>query len=973
MVWYKSRNNILLVIFLLLFIVLGVRLFWLTGVEGEAWTDKANTDMIRTIRTDSPRGEIFDRNGILLAGNHSTYAVDFSRSSMTNELTNDSVANIIDILARHKEKLIDDFPIKINKKGAYYYTFDTEISKWLKSHKMPADYTAEQAFNELRQQNDIEEGLDAAAAQKKLIELGVTPPISVKNMEFTEAASKRTFLERYHLTGTGKNPVIPTAGEAFDEIVDFYSLREQFPNMDNAQYRSILIIRSALTAQGYLRWMPIKIASDISKETVIEIRERAHDLPGAEVITESVRYYPLGTQASHIIGYLGKISDENKTKYVDELEYKPTDLIGLSGVEKSQESLLRGIDGMKQILVNKSGEMIRQMSEETTAKQGSDIMLTLDMRLQKIAEDSLDEALKGIRTGGTFNSEFGKYKFTEASPQAEVGAAVAIKVKTGEPLAIAAVPDFDPNQFAEGITSENWEVLQGDNPRDPLSPRPLYNVASRTAVQPGSTFKPMIGMVAQELGLDPYRTLYDVHTVTIGTQNYSCLGHHGYVNLFSALQASCNVYFYDVGTGRDWARDGADIGYAKKITPDLITKYAKQFGLGIKTGAEIDETITAPPTKEKKMNSMKALLKQKLLGEAEYLFKKDVVKDYTQLEKNIDDIVNMADENPAQSEIKSRLLELGVKKDEAQSTAEDIKFSYFNYAQWTTGDEFNISIGQGENAYTPLQMARYIATIGNGGKRNSLSLIKAVEGEGEVKRPKAKKSDIDPEYIANVITGMRRVVTNGTLSRGMAGLDVAVAGKTGTATREGHINPPDEAAYVKEHLSGINSALSWSDVKKEMKRLMKQYPRIYSSENIAVRKAVVNLSGRNFNAERIDAYKSTYADFAWVVALAPAEDPEIAVACLIVQGQSSVNAAPVARELIGQYFKLKALDEKNKDPVDYDTFFTRDKLDSMTELHEQEGITSGSGISTAAGISTEAGIDTGAETDTGTDTGTGTE
>jgi penicillin-binding protein 2 len=934
---------------------LGVRLFWLTGVEGEEWVQKADTTMVRAIRTDSPRGEIFDRNGVLLAGNHSSYALDYSRSAMKNEQTNESVANLISILDSHNEKLIDDFPIKISKKGVYYYTFDTEIAKWLKAQKMPTDYTAEQAFNELRQQNDIESGLDAADAQKKLIELGVNPPISIKNMEFTEAGNKRTFLERFKLTGTEKKPVIPSAEEAFEKIVEFYDLDTQFPDMDNAQYRKILIIRSALTAQGYLRWMPIKVASDISEGTVIEIEERAHDIPGAEVVTESVRYYPQKTSASHIIGYLGKISEANQEKYVNELGYKPSDLIGLSGIEKSQESLLRGIDGMKQIQVDSTGEIIKQIGEQTTAKQGSDIILTLDMRLQKIAEDSIDRALSGIRIGGSFESEFGKYKFDEASPNAYVGAAVVVSVKTGEPLAIAALPDFDPNQFAEGISSEDWEALQGDNPRDPLSPRPLYNVAARTAVQPGSTFKPMTGMVAQKLGLDPYRTLYDIHTVEIGTQSYSCLGHHGYVNLFSAIQVSCNVYFYDIATGRDWSKNGADLGYASKISPDVITKYAKQFGLGIETGAEIDETITDPPTKEKKMSSTKALLKQKLLGEAEYLFEKDIVKDYEKLETNIDEIVGMADENPSLADIQSRLIELGVKKGEAYGAANDIKFSYFNFAQWTTGDEFNIAIGQGENAYTPLQMARYLATIGNGGKRNSLSLIKAIEGEGEVKRPKAKKADIDSQYIANVITGMRRVVTNGTLARGMAGLSMDVAGKTGTATREGHINPPDEVAYIKEHLSSINYALSWSKVEKEMKRLMKQYPRIYTSESIAVRKAVVNLSGRNFNTERIDAYKQSYADFAWTMALAPADDPEIAVVCLIVQGGPSSNSTPVARELIGQYFKLKAKDAKNKEPINYDTFFTRDKLDNITKKQSKV---------TDSGITTETGIETETETDT---------
>jgi penicillin-binding protein 2 len=317
------------------------------------------------------------------------------------------------------------------------------------------------------------------------------------------------------------------------------------------------------------------------------------------------------------------------------------------------------------------------------------------------------------------------------------------------------------------------------------------------------------------------------------------------------------------------------------------------------------------------------------MGQAETLFGAKTAKDYDKLSGLVDQIVGWTEENPSIAEIRNRLITLGVKKGKATATAEECKYTYFNYAQWTTGDEFNIAIGQGENAFTPMQMARYLATLGDGGALKSMSLIKAVEGEGEVVRPAAVDTGVEKAYVENVVEGMRRVVTDGSLKDGMKGLDVSVAGKTGTAERSGSINPPDEVKYVREHLSGINPNLKWKDVNKEMKRLMADYPRLYTNRNTAVRKAVMNLSGDRFREESIDAFKETYADFSWVIAMAPADDPEIAVACLIVQGGPSSNASPVVREIIGQYFKLQEEDKKSHLNTDFDTFFTDDKADRV--------------------------------------------
>ena len=245
-----------------------------------------------------------------------------------------------------------------------------------------------------------------------------------------------------------------------------------------------------------------------------------------------------------------------------------------------------------------------------------------------------------------------------------------------------------------------------------------------------------------------------------------------------------------------------------------------------------------------------------------------------------------------------------MEESQIEAVADLCKYSYFNQAQWTVGDEFNISIGQGDNAYTPLQMAQYVATLGNYGVRNQVSIVKGIEGEGETQKDDPYTISVDKDDISKVIEGMKRVVTNGTLAGMFSRLDVEVAGKTGTAERSGYINPVDEVSYVREHLSSIAPGVSWSEVEEIMEDLMLEDPESYPTENDTVDDAVIQASGRTVTQSDIDQFKDTYDEFAWVVTMAPADDPKIAVVVMLVQGGTSYNAGPVAREIIGEYLKL---------------------------------------------------------------------
>ena len=147
--------------------------------------------------------------------------------------------------------------------------------------------------------------------------------------------------------------------------------------------------------------------------------------------------------------------------------------------------------------------------------------------------------------------------------------------------------------------------------------------------------------------------------------------------------------------------------------------------------------------------------------------------------------------------------------------------------------------------------------------------------------------------------------SQGSLYKPFKGFKIKVAAKTGTAEKAGKINPKSEVDYIRSHLWEIAPNMSWSKVKKEMKRLMKQYPDLYTTEDIAVRRAVINLSNGRVTTKQIDAYKAEYEPFAWIVALAPADDPKIAVCAMVPQGKTSGNVAPIVKEVIGKYFDTK--------------------------------------------------------------------
>lgn len=539
--------------------------------------------------------------------------------------------------------------------------------------------------------------------------------------------------------------------------------------------------------------------------------------------------------------------------------------------------------------------------------------LTLDLPLQQTAEKALEETLLALQKGRTFSSQWGDVTFPRYS-NANVGAVVAIDVESGAILAMANDPSFDPNLFADGISKSDWASLQAENPRDNLSPTPLFNVAARTAVQPGSAFKMVVATAALANGLDPYKTYKDDGFIEVGNRSFGCLlwnashSTHGYINLFQAIEVSCNYYFYNLICNFDHARQ-ISMGMGTEMGAEEVTDYALQYGLGRATGIEITETIGNIPSDKLKMSTTKVALRSMLHSKGEFYFKPEIFQDSMIFNNYVELIVGWCDENPTRNDVLERLVALGVRKDKLEELADLCKFSYFTQAQWTKGDLLNISIGQGDNAYTPVQMANYAATIGNKGYRNSVSLVQSVENEGAKLKSEPMKVDADEIVFDEILEGMR-LVANGTKGSAYAyfkDFPLEVAAKTGSAEKNGKMNPPDEVAYIKANLYKMAPRLKWRQVEEKMQQLIDEDPKTFSSKNIAVRSAVIRLSNYEITTEDIDLYKEDYDNFAWFVCCAPAEDPKIAVAVLIFQGGQGSFGAPIAREIIAEYFGLAQL------------------------------------------------------------------
>lgn len=766
------------------------------------------------------------------------------------------------VLIERLKEIYPDLPVQAVENGefvSFEFTDEETKNKYLNQQHLDAATTAYDFIKETAFKNyDVLYNLITDEAVKYYAQVELlkyeNPYISIAEWEYTPIRDKRNWIN--------KNVKIEeNADEAKNYSAQevFAMLRESLEissDINDYEMRNILVIRERYNKTSYLSYHPVDICYSISEKTVAMISERSHELNGINVEIEPLRYYPGYDTAAHVLGYLGKIAQDYEVQdYVVDKGYSTDDIIGKTGLEEKFEDYLRGEKGKKTVEVNNVGKTIRSVSSQAPVP-GDDLYLTIDSRLQKKAEESLKKGLEQIQAGGVFESEWGNFTFKDKYKNAQSGALVVLDVKTGEVLALANYPSYDLNMFSTGISSEDWNSLMNDS-KNPLAPRPLYNIAMLTAIQPGSTFKMVTSLAALEKGVDPNTTVYCAGTMEVGDRHFSCWiynmfgGAHGSQTMYEAIMNSCNFYFYTTVLGENLAT-GQD--HTVKVSAEEIIEMADKLGLDDKTGIEIDipqEASGGAPSIEGKKLNIRVYLRIFLEANIEKYLEDGYSIDAGMKNEIVEEIVSWIDrdEPMTRGEVYDGLVALKLNPEKTNDynvpLVDILKYSYINQAVWNVGDNLNISIGQGNNSYTTLQMANYVATIVNGGYKRNVSLIKEIktyDGNNTDYVPLRESNRIeltDYSHLDVIKEGMRMVSENDS-AKPYANFPVQVGSKTGTAQKEG--TNPDTG--------------------------------------------------------------EPYADFAWYVAFAPYDDPQIAVACVLFEGGSGRYPTPIVREVIGEYLKI---------------------------------------------------------------------
>lgn len=518
---------------------------------------------------------------------------------------------------------------------------------------------------------------------------------------------------------------VPDLEATIDALAEFITIEAK----DRKRFRKLM--------EESKRFESLPIRTRLTDEEVAKFIARRYRFPGVDIKARLFRQYPKGAFASHVLGYIGRITERDLARIEDneqEANYRGTDYFGKSGLEQHYEFELHGTSGFEQVEVDAGGRAVRSLARVAPVP-GNNLTLTLDAKLQEIAEQA-----------------FGDRR----------GALVAIEPSTGGILALVSVPNYDPNLFVDGIAAVDWQAL------NEAADKPMINRALNGAYPPGSTFKPFMALAALHYGKRrPEQAIVDPGGFNFGGHFFrdDKKGGHGMVDMYKSIVVSCDTYYYMLAN---------DMGI------DAIAAFMGELGLGSKTGIDIE-------------------------GESEGVL-------------------------PSPAWKKKRF-----KRPEQQ--------------KWYAGETISIGIGQGYNAYTPIQLAQAVATLANDGVMFRPHLVKYItdtkSGEKRFIEPQPiKKLPWKQEHIDVIKRAMIGVNKEGTGARAFAGAEYVSAGKTGTAQ-------------------------------------------------------VFSYKGAEHKTETMKAHLRDHALF---IAFAPADQPKIALAVLVENGGFGAQAAaPIARQVFDYY------------------------------------------------------------------------
>ena len=733
----NGRYIVLLSLILALFLFLGGAYLSLVlsaeTVIDEEGNETVETVTLREIEVEGKRGSILDSNGIPLAYDTASYDVQFTWD--TNRRKSSDRANYtrvfmktIEIIEENGGEVIDSFMIIKDENGEFI--FDV------------------QNLNEKAQKSRIEKW----CANMQISDPELTPE------------------------------------EMYYELRASYRIPE---DMDFEEARKLLSIWQEAQLGSFKSYLPVTIAENVSYNTVLQIETRTNELIGMSIKESSSRVYPKSTLAAHAIGYTGKITAEDDVDSFEELGYDiDNDTVGKSGIESTMEKYLTASTaekkGAKTVSVDASGGLLEEL-EYTGAKDGDDVILTIDVKMQEALEAALEKNVKDVHEYQveTYNNPDKKEKYDELvkdrkEPEVNMcisGAAIVIDPRTADVKAIASYPDYDLNLFVGGISDEDYKVLNEDKAA------PLFNNSVSSASTPGSIFKMCTGIAGLMEGVitttEPINDQgpYTAH-IKDGARAPKCWVQPNYYKhannqtIVEALKVSCNYYFYEV---------------ADRLGIEKLEKWVKKFGLTEKTGIELTSEAVG------KIGGQETLYNREDPIDEQYSFTPllvynkiySILEDYGK-ERNVEytpemlteattKIVQLAGSVEGQmqygDEIRQILSDVLDIPDRISRTdylpdgitRVNVINQYLSELVWTDADTVTQGIGVSPTQLTPIAVAKYVCAIANGGKVLKPHIVdRIVDHEGNVvyqtETEVIEDLNIPESYMDAIHEGMKEVV-----------------------------------------------------------------------------------------------------------------------------------------------------------------------------------------------------------------------
>ncbi len=543
------------------------------------------------------------------------------------------------------------------------------------------------------------------------------------------------------------------------------------------------------------RYQPIPLVGNASQDLALKVMENSDQFPGVDVQSVPIRSYPSleGENTAHVLGYVGSVTDEDLKN--PDVNYYRNEVVGKTGLEVKYNEYLRGIPGVRTVLVNRK-EVVTKESKNIKAVAGNNLITNIDSKLQAGVEKALEGAVKRARASGY---------------RGDSGAAVVLEIKTGRVLAMASYPTYDPAIWQKGLTVKQAEDLFSEAKGVPALSRPLQGLFA-----PASTFKSISVVAAAAAGYSLNASYNCPASVDIGNRTFKNFDSvaAGRLPLDLGIAISCDSLWYQISYD-EWVKDG---GLKPKSNPnDFFFNAAKAFGVGKSTGIDLPSELNGRlPNREWKQSWY---------------------------EQNKDFFCNFK--------------ERAQKKDLTQYLIDIAKENCIDGYKVRAGDAVNFSIGQGDTLVTPLRLAEIYSAIANNGTYYKPQVARAIV-DVDSKLIKEFKPEVSDTVKADQSTwdflhrALHMVTTRGTAAGVFSGFPVSISGKTGTAQVSGK-NPNGSA---KNDTSWFASYAPTEDPKYAVVMMVSQGGFGASTSGVGVKEIYSTLFGVTGN--KVDPTKAIF-------------------------------------------------------------------------------------------------------------------